>query len=252
MTSTLPSREQLELQSAGSILYLIVSYRNRPEHLREFVKHMPLYLRAHNINCEIIVVEQTDNGLFNKGMLFNVGVKYICQKHTSSENVYICLHDVDILPTKSTNYYRPFPAEINHLYGHTFCLGGVFLVNLSDYKLVNGFPNTYCGWGYEDNEYKRRSERSGIKINRDFFFDRYDRSCFKEMDEDKQALTRKMNLPQTNRNKQHYYKNLDPTLDGLAQITSWRGCLEITNMLDYMLVKADLQMLAEQNSIAVD
>jgi hypothetical protein len=44
--------------------------------------------------------------------------------------------------------------------------GGVGLVSNADFARVNGFSNTYWGWGYEDLDLKNRFERAGISMGR--------------------------------------------------------------------------------------
>ena len=35
-------------------------------------------------------------------------------------------------------------------------------MNAADMKRINGFPNTFWGWGGEDDEFQKRCERTGI------------------------------------------------------------------------------------------
>jgi predicted glycosyltransferase involved in capsule biosynthesis len=45
--------------------------------------------------------------------------------------------------------------------------GGVVSFSSSDYKRINGYPNTFWGWGGEDDEMQKRLERLGIlSLNR--------------------------------------------------------------------------------------
>ena len=56
-------------------LGVIVPYRNRYEHIQAFKSSIVEYLESQNINFEIIIVEQDDAKLFNRGMLLNIGFK---------------------------------------------------------------------------------------------------------------------------------------------------------------------------------
>ena len=55
-------------------LGIIVPYRNRYEHLQEFKKSIVKYLDSNSYdNYVIIIVNQDDAKLFNRGMLCNIG-----------------------------------------------------------------------------------------------------------------------------------------------------------------------------------
>lgn len=213
-------------------LYVLVSYRDRKEHLDIFLVHMNKYLSTLQINYEIIIAEQSDNKLFNRGILYNTGVSYIINQNNNNNNIYICFHDVDILPTNLTNYFKPDNNNINHLYGYKFSLGGIFLMNLESYIKINGFSNKYWGWGYEDNDLLRRILLNNCIVNRTSFNIRYDKQCFMELDVDTNNPSAKMLLLQTQLNKKLFNQNGSYILDGLAQVhtcTSEQKVLEYSN-----------------------
>ena len=238
-------------RNANSILYVVAPYRDREAHLREFVGGVNARLGALGMDYRILIAEQSDDGLFNKGLLYNVAMKYIEEERNPGKNVYVCLHDIDILPNTVGNYGRPLDGAINHLYGYPFCLGGVFLVNLEDYARVNGFPNVYEGWGYEDMEYQRRSTIAGIRINRDNFEERFSGKGFRELDHDEKAPSRKMGLPQTRRNEALFAREMDPRSDGLNQLARWRECTTITVLPDHTVIHCRVDRLKALNGIRV-
>lgn len=43
--------------------------------------------------------------------------------------------------------------------------GGVVSFSASDYRRINGYPNTFWGWGGEDDEMHKRLERLGIRFD---------------------------------------------------------------------------------------
>jgi predicted glycosyltransferase involved in capsule biosynthesis len=106
---------------------------------------------------------------FNKGRLFNAGVRYI-QKHESLKITCLILHDVDLIPEDDGNFYSCESAHPKHTTtrirqltstrGYTryyeFLIGGVLLLTLDMYKTVNGFSNSYWGWGGEDDDLSLR------------------------------------------------------------------------------------------------
>lgn len=52
---------------------LVVPYRNRPQHLNDYLHYMHHYLPLQQIDYRIFVVEQSPEKPFNRGKLFNVG-----------------------------------------------------------------------------------------------------------------------------------------------------------------------------------
>ncbi len=106
---------------------------------------------------------------FNKGRLFNAGVRYI-QKQKSLNITCLILHDVDLIPEDDKNFYSCESAHPKHTTirvrqlasarGYTryyeFLIGGVLILTLDMYKTVNGFSNLYWGWGGEDDDLSLR------------------------------------------------------------------------------------------------
>ena len=54
-------------------LGVIVPFRDRYEHLVEFKSKIVEYLNKQNIQYELIIIEQDDAKLFNRGKLLNIG-----------------------------------------------------------------------------------------------------------------------------------------------------------------------------------
>ena len=142
-------------------LIIIVPYRDRLSNLKQFIPHMHAFLK--NIRHRIVVIEQAGDGLFNKGKLLNVGFSLY-----QNMNAFFCFHDVDLLPESASCDYS-YPVMPTHLSAccsqfeyqvmlHYF--GGVFLVNKEDFQRVNGASNQYWGWGGEDDDLRKRFERT--------------------------------------------------------------------------------------------
>jgi hypothetical protein len=245
------SQEQLLEQSKDSILYLIIPYRDRQEQLQTFIPYMHKYLHFHKITFKIIVVEQSDTDLFNKGVLYNIAIKYIKEFESKGQNrnIYVCLHDVDIMPVKGTNYYKPDDNSVVHLYGYNFCLGGVLLINLDDYLKLNGLSNLYEGWGFEDNDFKRRVELNKVSIDRSYFYPRYDQNCFKEINADITEPARKMQLPQTKINHKIFEANVNNKSDGLDQINNYLDHIEIGYLDAYTKIICNVEKIMEVNNL---
>jgi alkylated DNA repair dioxygenase AlkB len=109
---------------------------------------------------------------FNRGLLLNVGIQSIQQ----ADVVYT--HDVDLLPGNDKSmllYGRPGESGVAfHLAGHwerysdspTY-VGGILGMTLDSWKITNGYPNNYFGWGGEDDELSRRMRKHSLEVDRE-------------------------------------------------------------------------------------
>lgn len=160
-------------------LSIIVPYRDRAEHLRRFVPHIVTYFQhdetAKDIPVTVTIVEQAPEKPFNRGALRNVGVAL------NPDADYYCFHDVDFLPIRADYRFSDAPTRIiwhgAHLKpiapgsaemiqeNYELYFGGVIVVPQSHVLRLNGYPNTYWGWGWEDAEFRARctAERLAIK-----------------------------------------------------------------------------------------
>jgi len=152
-------------------LGVIVPYRNREEHLAIFKKEITRFLSSRKIPFELIIVNQDNAKLFNRGMLLNIGFKYA----EELECDYVVFHDVDLIPKIADYSYPDYPV---HLAGcikdaetreekETFSkyFGGVTMFSMDDFKKINGYSNKYWGWGYEDDDLLLRCESAGISLD---------------------------------------------------------------------------------------
>ena len=160
---------------------IIVPYRDlhvsqhRAQHLATFVPHMHTFLgnvRTHKMisDYHIYIVEQSDDGRkFNRGKLLNIGFD-LARKSGRNHDVFI-FHDVDLLPQPNLGeWYAKFPKVPIHIArvwdrysNNPKYFGGIVSFSSSDYKRINGYPNTFWGWGGEDDELQRRLEELHIK-----------------------------------------------------------------------------------------
>ncbi len=148
-------------------LAIIVPYRDRPDHLRQFVPHMRRYLRdAKLTEYTIHVVEQSFGKPFNRGAIKNIGFKLAdpCAD-------YVCFHDVDYLPIKADYSWVDCPTlliskgTILTENMNTF-FGAVVAFSKTDFTKINGYPNAYWQWGFEDQELHERCILTGLTIKR--------------------------------------------------------------------------------------
>jgi beta-1,4-galactosyltransferase 3 len=150
--------------------YIIIPYRDREEHLKQFIPHYSKLLN----NIKILIIEQDDKELFNRGMLMNIGFD-IASK--INENKYFTFHDIDMLyigeNIEKKYSYPEYPTHIAtacEQFGYKMpykkYFGGVCLFNETDFKKINGFSNSFKGWGAEDDNLHLRITNNNIKINR--------------------------------------------------------------------------------------
>ena len=138
-------------------LGVIVPYRHRYPQLQLFKTRISKYLQDKGIDYELIVVEQDDAKLFNRGKLLNIGYNYAKGLHCD----YIVFHDVDMLPLGVDYSYSQIPihlatnfisqSDTKRTIFDTY-FGGVTLFPIEVFELINGFSNEYWGWGFEDDD----------------------------------------------------------------------------------------------------
>lgn len=140
----------------GKRLAIVVPYRDREEHLGPFLTRIVNYFQRdkldRHIRVSIHVVEQAGDAPFNTGALRNCGFKLAreCSDYT-------CFHDVDYLPIWADYSWTPMPARLiwhglRMAENYDRFFGAVVLFGNGTFERVNGYPNSYWGWGCEDAE----------------------------------------------------------------------------------------------------
>lgn len=141
----------------GHKVGIIVPYRDRYSQLFEFKQTITEYFRKTQLKYHLIVVEQDDAKLFNRGMLLNIGFLE-AKRHRCD---YVCFHDVDMLPSKVDYGYSDVPIHLatvlvtsknknKPIFDQYF--GGVTLFPSEVFEKINGYSNKYWGWGFEDDD----------------------------------------------------------------------------------------------------
>jgi len=146
-------------------LGIVVPYRDRAAHLREFLPAIGAYLAAHApaIPARLLVVEQAPGAPFNQGLLQNAGFLILRE-----EIDYLCLHDVDTLPVRVDFSWPARPAMLvaeglPHDAALTrILLSGAVLLQKAHFLAANGYSNDYWGWGFEDVDLRERLLRRGL------------------------------------------------------------------------------------------
>lgn len=140
------------------MLNIIVPYRDRNEHLKQFIPHMNKYVPE----AKIIVVEQAGSGPFNRGRLLNIGfLEY-------SDAAFFCFHDVDMLPiqvdySEEIGVTQLAYSEIQKV-GY---LGGVTMFDSNIFLSTGGYHNDYFHRA-EDNEMRFRLKQLKIPVRNRF------------------------------------------------------------------------------------
>ena len=146
---------------------IVVPFRNRHEQLDIFKERITKYLTDKDIPYEIIIVEQDDAKLFNRGMLLNIGFTYAEKLKCK----YVVFHDIDMLPIDVDYSYSFTPIHLATNFSNqdreifdTY-FGGVTMFNIKDFKKINGYSNKYWGWGYEDTDLLLRCIKNNLDLN---------------------------------------------------------------------------------------
>jgi len=132
-------------------LSIIIPYRARSFYLKLLLKELPNYLlQNHGLkesDYNIVIAEQIDGGLFNRGRSINIGLHYLFNANLCD---YVIVHDVDILPLRNVDY-----TYTDKDYFWFIVAGGQKMAN-NIFQNVNGYSNQYRGWGYEDSDFVDR------------------------------------------------------------------------------------------------
>jgi DNA-directed RNA polymerase subunit E'/Rpb7 len=149
---------------------MIIPHRNRIDHLKELVRRLESFsLGPHQL--DLYVIDQNNAEKFNRGLLLNIGF-YLAKK--SGYDRYL-FHDVDSYPDETLfpQYFQYLEDTIHfaspslgYKYTYPDFLGGVEGFTGEDYETVNGFPNTFLGWGGEDDALYNRLAAENITVYR--------------------------------------------------------------------------------------
>ena len=145
---------------------IIIPYRHREKHLEYFIKNTIPLFQKYLPNTKVVIVEQNDEKLFNRGAVLNVGFK-----EYQNKTKYFFTHDVDINPFEKTllKYYKP-PIDDGYIQGiYTSAwdtLGGIVKFKKNDFLKINGFNNMFWGWGGEDKDLQNRASFHNLWIQK--------------------------------------------------------------------------------------
>lgn len=136
---------------------LLVPYRDRQEHLKEFIAGMKQH--------EIFIIEQADKKPFNRGKLINVGFLEVLPERFAA-------HDIDMID-RYVDYYSPgkFEHSIIQLARSEIqqvdYLGGVTLYTNMAFRHAGGYHNDFWHRA-EDNEMRFNLRRKNYHVQNRF------------------------------------------------------------------------------------
>jgi len=149
---------------------IIIPYRNREKHLDKFISSTIPLLKEELSKCKIVIIEQTEDSLFNRGALINIGYDLF-----KDDAKFIITHDVDLYPTHECIrkfYSESFDGALGICCSPCNTLGGIVKIPVHYFEKVNGFPNNFWGWGIEDKAFQNRVEHHNIPIKKEILRNR--------------------------------------------------------------------------------
>ncbi|TMS14275.1 beta-1,4-galactosyltransferase 4 [Larimichthys crocea] len=158
--------------TARQSVAILIPHRSRERHLLYLLHHLHPFLQRQQIHYAIYVIQQAGDATFNRAKLLNVGYLEALKDHTWDCFIF---HDVDLVPENDHNFYMCDKQPKHLVVGRNVTgyklrykgyFGGVTAMTKKQFLQVNGFSNTYWGWGGEDDDLRIRVELQKMKIVR--------------------------------------------------------------------------------------
>ena len=206
---------------------IIISYRNREEHLSVLLPRLKEIFN--NKSYEVIIAEQDNDEKFQKNSLYNIAT----QKATGDIFIF---HDVDYYPSDDVSYYTTSDIPLYPVRNLIFLnqegnqrdfddipegyrnfhqnvgdhSGGVFVLHRELFYKMNGLNPYYKGWGKEDDDTRDRLRLLGYNWKRNeegLFYGLYHIHNYPEHD-DVDFINNHILLSQLKNNLHLGYKNV--------------------------------------------
>jgi len=139
-------------------LLIVVPYRNREEHLKDFLENTPKYFDNQNLSYDILICELDQKGDWNAGLCVNSLIKFI--EKIKTEYKYLYIHHVDVWPI-SGDWIFPKDNEVYFNMGDY----GSCLLTMKAFLDAEGYSNSFWGWGGEDNELYQKLRTKNYILN---------------------------------------------------------------------------------------
>ena len=211
---------------------IIISYRNREEHLSVLLPRLKEIFN--NKSYEVIIAEQDNDEKFQKNSLYNIAT----QKATGDIFIF---HDVDYYPSDDVSYYTTSDIPLYPVKNLIFLnqegtqrdfddipegyrnfhqnvgdhSGGVFVLHRELFYKMNGLNPYYKGWGKEDDDTRNRLRLLGYNWKRNeegVFYGLYHVHNYPEHD-DVDFINNHILLSQLENNLHLGYKNVSADLE---------------------------------------
>jgi hypothetical protein len=151
---------------------VLMSYRSRePQTFRRnqlirAINNFKNFFEKNKIDYKIVISEQNNNELFNRGLLLNTAFLE-SEKKFKFPKKYIHMN-VDYQFNLSRNFPQElFDFETGFIDLHRPpcpVLGAACVFDTESYKKINGFPNDLTGWGGDDHAIYKRIMNKNINI----------------------------------------------------------------------------------------
>ncbi|XP_076867616.1 beta-1,4-galactosyltransferase 4 [Brachyhypopomus gauderio] len=151
---------------------VLIPHRNREKHLLYLLHHLHPFLQRQQLHYAIYIIHQAGEETFNRAKLLNIG--YLEALKDYSWDCFI-FHDVDLVPENDHNLYTCDQQPKHLVVGRNSTgyklrykgyFGGVTALSRQQFLKVNGFPNSYWGWGGEDDDLRKRVELQRMSVVR--------------------------------------------------------------------------------------
>ncbi|NXJ68204.1 B4GT4 galactosyltransferase, partial [Rostratula benghalensis] len=158
--------------SALQRVAILIPHRNREKHLLYLLEHLHPFLQRQQLDYGIYVIHQAGSTKFNRAKLLNVG--YLEALKEANWDCFV-FHDVDLVPENDFNSYKCDTQPKHLVVGRNSTgyrlrykgyFGGVTALTREQFSNVNGFSNSYWGWGGEDDDLRIRVEMHKMKVVR--------------------------------------------------------------------------------------
>ena len=223
---------------------IIIPYRNRETQLNYFMENVVPLVKENLPNTKIIIIEQEQGKIFNKGVLMNIGFKMY-----ENKTKYFIQNDIDLTPKKKClEAYYSKNIEQNEvlaiLTSPCNVYGGIIKICNDAIHKINGYPNDIWGWGSEDKALQNRGEFYNLKKTTIFLHHNKirDDEYFKTFDD----INDRVHI-ETDKNIQIHYNNFGHLNDGQKKENIINNGL---NTLKYIIIeKKNLDSIVELRKV---
>ncbi|CAH8853889.1 unnamed protein product [Trichobilharzia szidati] len=165
--------EDLCNSSPKSGVAILFVCNNRWKQLNTILPNLISILQKQHLCYRIFVIEQEETTLINKAMLMNIGfIEAMKLFHFAC----IVFHDTDLNPLNDRIPYgcdeqtalTPVHLGValdtrNFTLLYDTLIGGVLKISVEHFLTVNGYSNSYWGWGQEDDDMEIRLKTANIQ-----------------------------------------------------------------------------------------